>query len=82
MNEKEHTHQIDYTVNGEPQSTTDRAMTPIDIMRKAGVDPDTNYLIQLIGANQESYKDTPTKEIHMHEHMKFITNFTGPTPVA
>ncbi len=83
MNEdKKPKHVIDYTVNDEPQSTEEKELTPVQIMQKAGVDPDSNYLIQIKGSTQESYKDVPTVPVKMHEHMKFITNFIGPTPVS
>ena len=75
-------HTIEYTVNDEPQSTTEKELTPVQIMDKAGIDPTKNYLIQIEGNHQESYKDTPDKAIHMHEKMKFITNFIGPKPVS
>ncbi len=73
---------IDYTVNDEPQSTTQKELTPVQIMENAGIDPARNYLIQIEGNHQESYKETPDKTIHMHEKMKFITNFIGPKPVS
>ncbi len=75
-------HEIEYTVNDEPQSTTEKTLTPVKIMEKAGVDPETNYLIEIRGKEQFSYKDKPTEEIHMHPKIKFITNFFGPTQVA
>jgi hypothetical protein len=75
-------HEIHYTVNDEPQSTTLREMTPVQIMENAGIDPAQNYLIQIEGNHQVSYKDNPNEIIHMHERMKFITNFMGPQPVS
>lgn len=79
---KERGHAIHYTVNDEPQSTTEKELTPIQIMQSAGVDPETNYLIEIKGHQQVSYKDKPTEPIKMHNNMKFITNFVGPTQVA
>lgn len=82
MEQKNHAHTISYTVNDEPQSTTEKELTPIQIMTNAGVDSATNYLIELQGAHQESYKDKPNQLIKMHNNLKFITNFTGPTGVS
>ena len=48
----------------------------------AGIDPATHYLVQIVGHTQKSYKDTPNEPIHMHEHMKFVSVFTGCTPVS
>ena len=80
MDQKLHT--IDYFVNDEPQSTTEKELTPVQIMTKAGIDPDTNYLIEIRGNHQISYKDKPNDPIKLHEKMKFISNFIGPTPVS
>jgi len=80
MDQKLHT--IDYFVNDEPQSTTEKELTPVQIMTKAGIDPDTNYLIEIRGNHQISYRDKPNDPIKLHEKMKFISNFIGPTPVS
>ncbi len=82
MSKEEAQHEIDFTVNGDPFSTTEKVLTPVKIMQLAGVDPATNYLVQLHGQSQESYQGEPNKEIHMHPKMELITLFTGPTPVA
>lgn len=81
-NDKEPKHVINYTVNDDPQSTEDKELTPVQIMQKAGVDPEANYLIEIRGQQQISYKDKATELIKIHNNMKFITNFTGPTTVA
>ena len=73
---------FEFTVNGDPLTTIEKVLTPIQIMQLAGVDPNTNYLVQLKGNAQESYQGNPNTEIHMHQKMEFITLFTGPTQVA
>jgi hypothetical protein len=73
---------FDYTVDDEPQTTTVLVMTPAQILLAAGIDPSSHYLVQLNGQNQLSFKDEPGREIHMHNHMKFISISTGPTPVS
>jgi hypothetical protein len=73
---------FDYTVDDEPQSTTEHTLTPTEILRNAGIDPATHYLVQIVGHTQKSYKETPSEPIHMHEHMKFVSVFTGSTPVS
>ena len=78
-------HVIHYTLDDEPQTTTLKVMTPVQIMTSAKpnpIDPDTHYLVQLEGQHQESFKDKPNAEIHMHEHAKFIAVSTGPKPVS
>ncbi len=73
---------ITYTVDGETQTTTEHELTPVQILQNAGIDPATHYLVQIEGQHKISYKDEPNKKIHMHEHMKFISVSTGPTPVS
>lgn len=83
MDTKSHdNHETDYTVNDEPEVTTEKVLTPTQIMTGAGIDAATNYLIELIGNTQKSFQGKPDAEIHMHPKMSFITSFTGPTPVA
>jgi hypothetical protein len=73
---------IHYTVDGEPQKTTERTLTPRQIIIAAGLNPTERYLVEIKGKHQESYKDAMDAPIHMHEGQKFVTVFTGPTQVA
>lgn len=71
-----------FTVDDEPQSTTEHMLTPVQILQNAGLDPATHYLIELIGHEQRSYQATPAEPIHMHQKMRFISVSTGPTTVS
>lgn len=71
-----------YTVDDEPQSTTAHDLTATQILQNAGIDPATHYLVQIDGNHRVSYQNDPNAVIHMHEHMKFISISTGPTPVS
>jgi hypothetical protein len=83
METKSHNdHETEYAVNDESETTTEKVLTPTQIMSNAGIDPATNYLIELIGNTQKSFQGNPGAEIHLHPKMRFITSFTGPTPVA
>ena len=73
---------FDYTVDDEPQSTTSHILTPTQILANAGIDAKTHYLVQIEGNHRTSYQNNPDVEIHMHEHMKFISISTGSTPVS
>jgi len=73
---------FNYTVDDEPQSTTEHVLTPVQILQNAGIDPASHYLVQIEGNHRTSYQDKPNAEIHMHQHMKFISVSTGPTPVS
>ena len=71
---------IDYTVDDEPQTTTDKELTAREILQRAGLNPAERYLTLLNGKHQERLE--PDKVVHMHEHMKFISAFIGPVPVS
>ena len=75
-------HTIHYTVNDEPQETAERTLTPNQIMTLAGINSGENYLVEIRGRERKSYQDRPDELIHMHEHQKFVTVFTGSVPVS
>lgn len=71
-----------YTVDGETQTTAAHELTAAQILTNAGIDAATHYLVQIEGNQRVSYEGKPDQTIHMHEHMKFISVSTGPTPVS
>lgn len=73
---------FEYTVNDEPQTTTEHELTASAILTLAGFDPTTHYLILLKGHERDSFQGNPDAVIHMHEHMKFLAISTEPTPVS
>jgi hypothetical protein len=79
----EHKHVITYTVDDETLTTTAHELTPTQILQNAGIDPASHYLVQIEKDHHRiSYQNEPNKEIHMHEHMRFISISTKPTPVS
>lgn len=75
-------HVIHYSVGDEPQTTTERTLTAHQIMANAGINPDENYLVEILGRERKSFKDTPNDPIHMHEGQRFVVVFVGPVPVS
>ena len=73
---------FDYTVDDEPLTTAAHDLTPTQILQAAGLDPATHYLIEVTGQAQHSYENQPSADVHMHQHAKFISVFSGPTPVS
>ena len=73
---------FDYTVDDEPQSTDQHTLTPNKILGQAEIDPSMHYLVELRGSTRESYENRGEEEIHMHQHMRFVSVKTGPTPVS
>lgn len=81
--DSEHRHPITYTVDGEPQTTTEHELTARQILQKAGIDPDAHYLVQILpNGDRVSFQEEPNKEIKLHNHDKFVSVLTGPTPVS
>ena len=75
--------EFDYTVDREHFSTDSHDLTAIQILQSAKIDPTKNYLVEIVGDNQVSYKDDPTKEIHMHENMTFVSvTLQGTVPLS
>jgi hypothetical protein len=63
-------------------TTEDKTLTPNQILELAQLNPQTHYLIQIEGKHQESFEKDPTKILHIHEKMKFISVSREPAPVA
>ena len=82
MSTTQHGVTFEYTVDGEEQTTHEHTLTPTQILSNAGIDPASHYLVELRGKHQVSYQGKPNEEIHMHEHQRFISVATGPTPVS
>jgi hypothetical protein len=72
---------IDYKVNDELQHTHHRKLTAGQILTNAGIDPATNYLVE-IHPHRVSFEGKPNEEIHLEQHMKFISVSLTPTPVS
>jgi hypothetical protein len=74
-------HVTTYFVDNEPQTTAEKELTVREILTKAKLEPSTHYLIELKGNKQEEHKNLD-EEIKIHEKMKFISVFTGETPLS
>lgn len=73
---------FEYTVDDETFTTSEKELTPRQILTEARFDPTKVYLILTEGDHDVSYRDKPDEVIHMHEKMIFITAKLGPTPVS
>lgn len=72
---------IHFEVDGETISVRNDRLTPKVIMEKADVTPATHYLKRLTPC-EESFRDRPEVEIEVHQGDRFITLYTGQTPVS
>ncbi len=75
-------HEIEYSVDGEPEHTAKRVLTVREILKRAGLDPKERCLVLIKGKKQFSYRDRLDEDIRMHPGMKFVTVFCGPVPVS
>ena len=75
---------ITYTLDDESQTTTDKTLTPRQILAAGGVDPGSHYLVLLHGnsGQKTSYEQKMDEIIHMHPNMRFVSVSTGPTTVS
>ncbi len=73
---------VEFTVDGETYSSEKRELTAGDILLLAEKDPATHYLVEVRGPReQHEYKD-PGQTVKVHPGIKFVTIFTGSTPVS
>jgi hypothetical protein len=82
--EAHHHHEIHFTVDGEPEETELREVTPNEIILEYGhKDPATCYLIRIEdGHEKDNYRDKGTLPIKLHDGMEFQMISLGPTPVS
>lgn len=73
---------VTITVDREPVSGVPRDTTPNEILRLAGIDPATYYLVKITGRHQESFAGRGEEPITVHEREKFVSLSTGPTPTS
>ena len=74
-----------YTVDGEPETTVHKELTPNQILEDAGIKPVSDYYLVKVNADgsQISYKDKPDTPITMVcPAVKFVSVFKGETPVS
>jgi hypothetical protein len=76
---------LQFLVDDEEQLTTQKVLTPRQIMENAKprrIDPARHYLVQIKGQRQMSYQGKVDEEIPVREGLTFVSISTGPTPVS
>ncbi|MEP7376824.1 MAG: multiubiquitin domain-containing protein [Chitinophagaceae bacterium] len=74
-----------YFVDGEPETTDQKEMTPNQILGDAGLNPVKDYYLVRVNpdGSQNSFKDSPNTPIKMVcPAAKFVSAFRGETPVS
>lgn len=73
---------VEFTIDGETFLSEERELVAGDILQLAGKDPATHYLVEVRGQRERhEYKDS-SKIVKVHPGSKFVTIFTGSTPVS
>ena len=73
---------VTITVDRESISGVPRSTTPNEILRLAGIDPTSHYLVKITGRHQESFEGRGEDPLPVHEHEKFVSLSIGPTPTS
>lgn len=75
-------YEIPYELDDEFYSTYECHVTPLQLLKDNGVDPDKFYLKQIDGHNSIDYKNDTGHFISLRPNMKFITCKKGPATVS
>lgn len=75
-----HQEQVTFTVDGERVTVNDPHQTPNEILQAAGVDPANHYLERV--DDHHSYQGKGDEPIRVHDHEKFVSVYSGATPVS
>lgn len=70
---------INYEVNGEPQTTTERKLSGRAILERAGFTPAEDYILTRDDGNKEISLD---HEEPIRDGERFTAKFRGPTPTS
>jgi hypothetical protein len=73
---------VTFTLDGEPVTTTEKDLTPNQILALAGIDPATHHLVEVKGRYQYSYERRGEEPVRVHDGDVFVSVSTGPTPVS
>ncbi len=74
------TRTIEYTVNGEEETTAQHKLTVRQILENAGFKPAENYDLTRNEGNHAYHNYD--EDVPLHEDEAFTATFKGPTPVS
>ena len=69
-------------LDSEPLTLPTAEVTPNRILKDAGLDPATHYLVLVHGRQQDSFQGKGDQPIHVHNKETFISLSTGPTTTS
>jgi hypothetical protein len=71
---------IEITVDGRPITLDDPETTPNEVLRLAGLDPATNYLVRVDGRHQVSFEGRGDEHIRVHPGGEVRVGLHGANP--
>lgn len=71
---------IDYFVNGEVQTSTEKELMVREILKRAGFEPPHDWILTRDKDGHEFKK--PDKLVELHKGERFTATSTGPTPTS
>jgi hypothetical protein len=73
---------IEILLDGDPLLIPDKKISPNEILKIAGLDPFTHYLVQVEKREQISYQGKGEEPIKVHKGDVFVSLSTEPTPTS
>ena len=73
---------IAITIDHEPHEAPENPMSANDILRLGGLDPDSNYLVQITDGERIKYEGKGEELIFLYEGAAFVGHYTGPKGVS
>jgi hypothetical protein len=73
---------VTFTIDGVEHSSADRRQTAAQLLTLAGVNPVDHDLARVVGRGQVEKRFEDTQEVQLTPGAKFVSIFTGPTPVV
>ena len=73
---------VTFTIDGVEHSSTDRRQTAAQLLALAGVDPTDHNLARILGQGQVEKQFEDNEEVQLTPGARFVSIFTGPTPVV
>ena len=73
---------VSFTIDGVEYSSTDGRQTAAQLLALAGVDPADHDLARVVGQGQVEKRFEDNEEVQLTPGARFISIFTGPTPVV
>ncbi len=73
---------ITFSIDGVDFTADDRHQSAAELLRLAGLSPDNYDLARLSGNSGVEHRIGDDEEIQLTPRSRFISIFTGPTPVA